>query len=264
MIEHVKRMGLSDLEARCYLTLHEEADLSGYEIAKRVSVSRTNVYAALRSLLDKGVIRQSEGDPVTYDAVPIKELIRHLQSEFEQTAKTLVNGLTETPKSIPAFYNWQGVEQLVSAIRRAVANADKMIVADLFAEDVPLVEEALHFASERGVSVVLISLGECATRLRDVYVHKRPKDLPDSMARKFSILCDSRYAILGSFGRSVKPTALETNHPAVIETLKNAFVHDLLMQHIETDFGPVLAEKYGNHYEKLLDFYQKEKGWELL
>lgn len=28
MIEHVKRMGLSDLEARCYLTVHEEADLS--------------------------------------------------------------------------------------------------------------------------------------------------------------------------------------------------------------------------------------------
>lgn len=263
MIEHLKRIGLSDLEARCYLTLHEEANLSGYEVAKRVSVSRTNVYAALRSLLDKGVIRQSEGDPVTYDAVPVKELIRHLQTEFEQTTKTLLTELVDTPRSIPTFYNWQGVEQLEAASRRLIANADSTIVCDMFAEDFTRVEDALLHAEQKGVTVIVISLGECQTALQNVFIHKRSDDWPQAIARKFSVFCDSRNAILGSFGGPFKPTALETDHPAVIETLKNAFYHDLFMQHIEADFGTQLSDKYGEHYEKLIAYYAGEKGWKL-
>ncbi|GED13924.1 hypothetical protein AMI01nite_19150 [Aneurinibacillus migulanus] len=48
MVDLLKKIGLSELEARCYITFHEEPDLSGYEVAKRVSVSRTNVYSASR------------------------------------------------------------------------------------------------------------------------------------------------------------------------------------------------------------------------
>ncbi|QRG68698.1 TrmB family transcriptional regulator [Brevibacillus choshinensis] len=263
MIEHLQQIGLSDLEARCYLALHEEANLSGYEVAKRVSVSRTNVYAALRSLQDKGVIRQREGDPATYDAVPVKELVRHLQSHFERTAETLVRGLSTPPRITPSFYSWRGTDQLDNALHRVIANADSMIVVDMFAEDVPLIEDALLHAEKQGVTVILICLGEYSTKLGHVFIHKRPNDLPFAEARKFSILCDYRDAVMGSFGGEVKPTALETDHPAVIETLKNAFYHDLLMQHVESDFGHLLAEKYGEHYEVLRDLYQNDKGWRL-
>lgn len=44
MIEALRKLGLSDLEARCYLALHGQPPSSGYEVAKQVSVSRSNVY----------------------------------------------------------------------------------------------------------------------------------------------------------------------------------------------------------------------------
>lgn len=263
MIEHLKLLGLSDLEARCYLALHDEAGISGYEVAKRVSVSRTNVYAALRSLLEKGIIRQTEADPVLYDAVPIQEVVRYLQSSFDLTAKTLIKELTAPPRSNSSFYNWQGADALQTALHRMIANAQEMVIADFFAEDVPVVEQALLQAEERGVTVVLISLGEVATRLTQLFVHKRGDDWPDAEARKFSLLCDSQTAMLGSFGGAIKPAALETTHPAVAAMLKNAFYHDMLMQRIEADFKDELTEKYGEHYEKLLHHFVHEKGWKL-
>lgn len=257
MIDELRKIGLSDLEARCYLVLHEDPKISGYEVAKKVSVSRTNVYAALRSLTEKGICRVIESEPVLYDAVPIEQLIRLLKSDFEQTTRVLQEQLSAAPKTPPSFYSWQGDKAIETAIRRLVANADKSIVADIWSEDVHWVEEPLLEAEKRGVAVTLISIGECTTSLKHVLIHKRSAEWSTVRARKFSLLCDARSALLGSFGRGLKPTVLETDHPSLIELLQNAFYHDLVMEQMERDFGPELDEKYGKDYESILHPYKE-------
>ncbi|GIO14818.1 hypothetical protein J19TS2_43730 [Cohnella xylanilytica] len=249
MIERLKKLGLSELEARCYLELHEESNMSGYEVAKRVSVSRTNVYAALRSLADKGMCRTIEGDPVLYAAVPIEQVVRYLRSEFDRTADVLVSEL-KPPKAAPAFYNWQGEDKLRMAAGRLIASAQASVVVDIWAEDLPFFEEALAEAESRGVSVLVVTLGPAGTRLKNVFVHKR-MEWPDVASRSFSILCDGSRAILGAFGESLKLTALETDHPSIAYMLLSAFYHDLIMMEAEKDFGPQLAAAYGEHYEKI-------------
>lgn len=257
MIEELRKIGLSDLEARCYMLLHEEPQISGYEVAKKVSVSRTNVYAALRSLTDKGMCRIIETDPVLYDAVPIHELIRLLKSDFEQTAQTLLEQLHAPPKISYSFYTWQGDEPIRTAIQRLISNADKAIIVDIWAEDIHWVEKCLLEAEDRGVVVTLISIGECHTRLKQVLVHKRSEEWINVASRKFSILSDTRSALLGSFGRMLKSTAVETDHPSLIELLQNGFYHDIIMERIEQDFDHELVKKYGNHYERIIQQYKE-------
>lgn len=262
MIELLKKIGMTDLEARCYITLHEEMNLSGYEVAKRVSASRANVYAALRSLAEKGGCRVMEGETVLYNAVPIEELIHLFQTEFEQTSKALIQELKSPPKPAPAFYNWQGNNGLDLAIRRVIANAETSVVAEVWAEDLPWVEDSLIEAENRDVTVVLVSIGPSQIPLQNVIVHQRD-DHWHTEERKFSLLCDAETAIVGSFGGTLKPSAVETDHPAVIEVLKNGFYHDLIMRHIERDFSQGLNEKYGENYEMLLNHYINEKGWKI-
>ncbi|MBU7316604.1 TrmB family transcriptional regulator [Paenibacillus oleatilyticus] len=257
MIDELRKIGLSDLEARCYMVLHEEPKISGYEVAKKVSVSRTNVYAALRSLTDKGLCRVIETEPVLYDAVPIEQVVRLLHTEFEQTTRLLLEQLHSPPQTSPSFYSWQGDKAIETAIRRLVSNADKSIIVDIWSEDIHWVEEPLMEAEKRGLAVTLISIGECHTRLKNVLVHKRSDDWNNAVARKFSILCDSRSTLLGSFGHGLKPTVLETDHPSLVELLQNTFYHDVVMEQIERDFSKELAEKYGDHYERIIDSYRK-------
>lgn len=257
MIDNLRKLGLSDLEARCYLMLHEEPKISGYEVAKKVSVSRTNVYAALRSLTEKGMCRMIESDPVLYDAVPIEQLVRLLQSEFEQTTKTLLDQLQSPPRTSSSFYSWQGEKAIETAIRRLISIADKSIVVDIWSEDINWVEKSLVEAEIRGLAVTLISIGECHTPLKNVLVHKRSDEWEKMIPRKFSILCDNRFALLGSFGTGLKPVALETDDRSLIELLQNAFYHDVVMGQIEQDFSNELAEKYGNHYENIIKPYWK-------
>jgi sugar-specific transcriptional regulator TrmB len=259
VIDELRKMGLSDLEARCYLALHEEANLSGYEVAKRVSVSRTNVYAALRSLTDKGLCRAMEADPIQYDAVPIKEVIRLLQAEFARSAKTLITELQTPPGPPASFYNWHGTQPIETAIHRIIANSEKHLIVDIWSEDVHWVEQAMLEAEERGVAVTLITIGKYENdhRFKHILVHKRDDEWQKLKSRKFSIYSDSCTALIGSFGSTIKLSALETNHPAVIELLQNAFYHDIVMEQIEHDYGSELDQKYGKNYQTIIDSYRE-------
>ncbi|MCH1626888.1 TrmB family transcriptional regulator [Ferdinandcohnia quinoae] len=252
MIAELRKIGMSDLEARCYLTLHEETNLSGYEVAKRVSVSRTNVYAALRSLTDKGICRVIETEPILYDAVPIDQLIKLMKSDFEQTSKNLLEQLKPTPQISNSFYSWRGTEEIQLAIRRLIANAKKTIVVDIWSEDLHWVEGSLLEAEKLGVSITVVSIGEAYTTLKNVISHHRSEYWNEFKSRKFSILCDFESALLGSFGESYKLTAIETNHPSLIELLQNGFYHDLVMETIVHDFKDEIVKKYGENYETIL------------
>lgn len=251
LIERLKKLGLNELEAKCYLELHRQARMTGYEVAKRVSVSRTNVYAALRSLADKGLCRTIEGDPVLYDAVPVEQVIDCLRFDFEQNADVLVREL-KLPLREPAFFHWQGEDKLRMALVRLVANARSSVLVDIWSEDVPIVERVLTDAEKRGVDVRVVTLGPSAVRLKNVHVHKRmnwPEE--EERDRSFSVLCDERFALIGSFGDAIQPAALETDHPAVARMLVNAYYHDMIMMEMEKDFGDKLTEAYGEHYDAL-------------
>lgn len=261
-LELLRKIGLSDLEARCYLTLLEEPDLSGYEVAKRVSVSRSNVYAALRSLADKGACRVMEGDPARYDAVPAPQLIKLLQQDFELTAEQLIATLQAKPRKIPAFYNWQGDKQVETAVQRVAANANTSIVVDIWPEDLPGIEKALLQAEKRGVKVNVVTIGPCHTPLKQVIEHARDRSWTGEHARKFSVLCDSEVSVIGSFGGKYRATAVESDHPAVSELLRNAFYHDMVMTQIEKDFENELDSKYGKNYKSITDRLFETSGLE--
>lgn len=247
MIEALRKLGLSDLEARCYLALHGQPPSSGYEVAKQVSVSRSNVYAALRGLVDKGICRAVEGEPITFAAIPIGQVIKLLQSEFEDTARLLASELQDQPVMPPFFSNWKGNQQVDLAIRRLAANAGNEILADLWAEDLHFVEEPLLAAERRGTAVHLMVIGETPTELSRVIVHSVPPGGPQK-SRNFSILLDKETAILGSFSRHTPASALESNHPAVLNMLQTSYFHDVVMMRIEKDFAAELELRYGKDY----------------
>ncbi len=71
-VELLMSFGLTRQEARVYVLLLGEGALSGYEAAKRLGISRSNAYAALAGLVDKGAAYMAEEQAVQYHAVSIK------------------------------------------------------------------------------------------------------------------------------------------------------------------------------------------------
>ena len=50
----LNKIGLTDAEAKVYLTLSQNGSLTGYEASKIANVPRSKIYNILQSLIDKG------------------------------------------------------------------------------------------------------------------------------------------------------------------------------------------------------------------
>ncbi|WP_339220112.1 helix-turn-helix domain-containing protein [Paenibacillus sp. FSL W7-1279] len=253
MKDELKKIGLSDLEARCYIVLHKESNLTGYEVAKRASVSRANVYAALKSLSDKGGCRVIDGDPVRYDVVPIEKFINQLKSSFNKSEKILKEQLKETKRTTYGFYNLQDIDQIKMVLQRMIASAKDTIIADFFPEDLSIVKYELSKAEAKGISVILVTFDNDEAGLKNVFLDKRINKWPHSAVRNFSIIVDGNSALIGGIQGDLKASAMETEHPAIIELLESAFYHDVIMSQIEKDFGDQLTNKYGKDFEMILN-----------
>lgn len=250
MIEHLKRIGLTELEAKCFLTLVEHGEQTGYEVAKNISASRSNVYASLNSLNRKGACRVIEGKNTSYVSVPIEELISKLQLEFKQSAVILKEEIKqEEIQNQFHFYNTQGLEAIQSIVKRSIAHSKNEIVIDIDAKDLPYFLDSLEEAENRGVKVTVITLEAIETNLKNVIID-RPlkKDRDENKTTSFTMLFDQEKVIIGSLDEHLVPSAVETKHPALIEEVKLANQHDFIMERIKADFGEEIIKKYGKDF----------------
>ncbi|TCT14368.1 sugar-specific transcriptional regulator TrmB [Natranaerovirga pectinivora] len=87
LLSAFKSIGFTKQETDIYLTLCEHGELSGYEAAKLSGISRSNTYASLSNLVEKGGAYVIEGQPTKYMATPIKELLQNSKTWFEKNIR---------------------------------------------------------------------------------------------------------------------------------------------------------------------------------
>ncbi|MBU5592443.1 hypothetical protein KQI89_11815 [Clostridium sp. MSJ-4] len=256
MIEELKKIGLTELEGKCYLSLYENPNQTGYEVAKNISSSRSNVYAALNSLYKKGACQVMEGKNTTYSAVSVEELLSKLRLEFKQSATLLQRELKKKERSTYDFYNTQGIEPIQSVIKRSIAHAKKSVLADIWPQDMPLFLPLLEQAESKGLEVVLVTFEPVETTLKNIFVDLKSGGNEENEISDFSLLFDQEKAIIGSLDDRLIPSAVETKHPAIIQKVLSAFHHDLVMNQLNKDFGSEFIAKYGKNFEKIFEATQ--------
>ncbi len=85
--ETLKKIGLSEKEAKLYLTLLKQERMKPTDLAKAIRVSRPLVYSLAKGLLSKGLIAEDiSGKTMHFVALPPKSL-SHLVDEAKREAK---------------------------------------------------------------------------------------------------------------------------------------------------------------------------------
>ena len=78
--------GLTRQEAVIYTTLLSHGDMTGYEVSKETGISRSNAYAALSNLVDKGASYLIEGDSTKYHPVDVDTFTKNVLNELQEKA----------------------------------------------------------------------------------------------------------------------------------------------------------------------------------
>jgi len=102
VIEYLEQVGLSEIEAKLYLTLLQDGATSVRNLARATGIQRTSTYDYLNQLVDKGLVyRVVKGTKKQVSANPPEECLLPLVEERAQTAKTLQNTFSEVLHLFP-------------------------------------------------------------------------------------------------------------------------------------------------------------------
>ena len=85
-IDNLIAFGLTRQEAIIYTSLLTHGEMTGYEVSKETGISRSNVYAALSNLTDKGAAYLIEGDSTKYLPVNVDTFTKNVLTELEEKA----------------------------------------------------------------------------------------------------------------------------------------------------------------------------------
>ncbi|MFP4698361.1 MAG: TrmB family transcriptional regulator [Eubacteriales bacterium] len=162
LIEAFKTVGFTKQETEIYLTLSEHGELSGYEAAKLSGISRSNAYATLSSLVDKGGAFTVEGQPKKYVATPKEELLLNAKRWFNKVINFIDKKVVYSPQKNEPYVTITRQEHIINKIQNMLL----------------LTTQHLYFSAD--ISIINLFLDT----LKEIANHK-----------KVVILCDEKITI---------------------------------------------------------------------
>lgn len=218
IIEKLMLFGLTRHEAQVYLVLLKDKELTGYEVAKEIGVSRSNVYNALSGLADKGAAYLMEGNVTKYTALPVEEfcgnVIKNLTSEKEYLQKNMPSKKDKTE----GYITIQGVQNIRNRIASMLKQCEKRLYLLTSVTILEQLEPELTEAIDRGIKVVIIT-DETYNREKAIVYHTNVEE------GQIRFITDSAYVLTGMMTGHKTDTCLYSGQENLVtlfkESLKN-------------------------------------------
>ncbi len=174
-ISALQRLGLTEYEARIYLTLALRGPIKASELSFFGQIPRTKTYGAINELERKGLLRIMPSKPEVYSPISPSEvlvpMVNKLGRELEDT-DAVVQGLVLTfeanrfvkrdvPKEADEFWEVEGREGIIDKMNQIFSDATKSINYCTSTSGLIRIYKAqceiLEKASKRGAEVRILS-----------------------------------------------------------------------------------------------------------
>ncbi len=157
LLQALKKFGFTQQESLMYVTLSRHGCMTGYEAAKVAGISRSNAYAALSSLVEKGGAVISCEDTSKYVATPKQELLLTLRRSCARTIDFLAEHLPEQEEGAAPYLTVSGYENTLDKMRNMLVLAQLRIYMSMHSGNVALLREEVEDCVARGLKVVILS-----------------------------------------------------------------------------------------------------------
>ncbi|WDH83083.1 TrmB family transcriptional regulator [Paenibacillus urinalis] len=258
LLAHLKNLGFTEMESKIMVDLSRQGASSGYEVAKRLGASRSNIYAMLQRLNAEGYLHCSKGEPARYSMLTPEELTSKISDNVRQSLHFVERSMPRHHPGSPGFYNMEGDRQVLDTLLVRVAQAEKEIVIDMCAEEAALFHEELRAAEERGVRL-LWSYDADSGEQYSMLPWDPFEPSAELCGRKFSFVIDRQWCMLGLRGEECMTQALVTEHPLMVKLLLEYFAQELILYELEEDMGEELERRYGRRFEHMMNKYVVER-----
>lgn len=233
IIAGLQQLSLTEYEAKAYVALIKHPDSNGYELAKHSSVPRAKIYEVLDSLQRKGAILTSTTDGrQVHRALSYRDLLCRFQSSINRTVADLESELARVaqPTQTNSLYTVKGEHQTLQLAREMINSARTRLLLTGFPEDLTAILPELRAAEERGVTIHVLSFGNAAYGLKNVFTHSVTGAQYLQVAafgRWLAIIRDNEESLLAQMRGRDESMGFRTSNEIVILGLSMWIYHDI-------------------------------------
>ena len=255
MTATLKELGFTEYEAKAYLALLKESPVTGYAAAKNSGVPRSKIYEVLDSLVSRGDVIVSPGEPPLYRPLSAKELIQKKKRQSDEQLKKAEAELSEldrTQRDTENIWNITSREAIEERLLDCIARAQDHILLEIWAEDFVCLRDALKEAAARGVRVIIVSYGEIQATFAEVYPHAHSSGVTDEYGSRWVVFsADSREVLTGVVSLDEKSRAAWSSHQGLVMPITEVVIHDLYIAEMLEKHRDVLAASFGKDLAEL-------------
>jgi sugar-specific transcriptional regulator TrmB len=260
----LEELGLTDHEAQCYVAICDGGTFSAYEVSNRVGLPRPNVYAALKSLEEKGFAQAGGESPVRYRAVPPRDLFAALAARTATICEETAAELLARHRGPGTDVDWilHGAEDVDRSIRTHIRAARAEVWIKATAAGVAPFAEALRDAARRGLRVVLVLFDPPEPGVLEypgvqVVPHEGHGGGCSPANRElFSMLVDESHAIIAAnWDSAISHTIV---NPLAVRMVRAFFYDELSLAHLLGLHGTRVQQQFGENLRLLRQRYRPE------
>jgi len=157
LIDALRNLGFTQQEAVIFTKLTQSPSMTGYEAAKTCGISRSNAYASLSNLVEKGYAYTIEGNPVHYLAISKVDLIANAKRDFSKNIELIEEKLTSTVTTSEPYITVSGEKSILDKLKNIIFQAEHRIYISVSNTILKEIEEELVVACEKGLKIVILS-----------------------------------------------------------------------------------------------------------
>ena len=234
ILKALKNLGLTEYEAKSYLTLVSHGTLSASQVSELAGVPYSKIYSVLENLARRGWIEVGSERPKTYSPrAPIEilkiEKVKRLR-ELDELEKFIQKELQpiyekKKPKEKPNIWIIRGVDGTSAKIRDVVENAKvELLIA------APKTMEKLVFQFKE----TLLKLLDSGVKIKILVESRLDAEIPNRVELEVrsrngmfggGVIADGREAILILGGFTGSPISIWSDHVGLAQIAKIYFEH---------------------------------------
>ena len=249
IISLLQSIGFSQYEAQVYLALLQQANVTGYELAKISGVPASKIYAILNRLEAKEMIQTIDSEPKKYIPQPPQDILSRIKGNYLQAVNTLTDKLEEIYVETADnnhIFNISGRTVIIRKVLDCIAEARQSLWLSVWDEEVEAISKALHRAQERGVKISIVHFGQKKLRIGKEYRHGREHQIRiERGGRRIALIVDDNKVILGHFLENGSSTAAWTTNKGLVLLAKDYVIHDI--------YSIRVIQKYGQDAEDIFE-----------
>jgi len=221
-IDNLISFGLTRQEAIIYTTLLSHGEMTGYEVSKETGISRSNAYAALSNLVDKGAAYLIEGDSTKYLPVNADTFTKNVLTELQEKAAYIHEHAPEKQVETDGYITIIGARNIQNKLLQMIKETRIRVYISASARIVDAYEEELTELIDQGRKVVLMT--DSSYNLDGAIVYHT-----DPEPGQLRVIIDSSFVMTGELTGSDDDNCLYSGQKNLVTVMKEALKNKIVL-----------------------------------